>query len=162
MPQQEKGKWPPYNVRAIVNNVALVFKNRDISKLNNTAYKFISLHMGFIAHYDLYGFRSTYEDLEEFARNLQTSEGYGSGDYDYNLQQADRQETDRQFNEWYGPAYNKSIAETIRGVVAVARKYYPGRGTASLFNEPATRYQVGTRVSRLGRGGTAPGLGRTR
>lgn len=139
MTQLKKGEWPAYNVKAIVANVERVFKNRDISKLNGPAYKFITLHMGFIAHYSLYGFRDSYQDLEEFARRLQTSE-YG-GDHEYNLKRAQRQETDSDFAGWYGSAYNKSIAEAVRGIVAVARRYYPGtEGTRPMFDPGATAF----------------------
>lgn len=51
----------PYTDRQktlIVNNV--VAACRDISKLNNTGYKFINQACGFIAHYNLYGFRDAY------------------------------------------------------------------------------------------------------
>lgn len=141
MPMPEKGKWEPYNVRAILNNVKLVFKNRDIEKLNGPTYKFITLHMGFIAHFSLHGFRGTYQDLETFAKHLQTSE-YSRDDHDYNLKQAKRQESDSDFDRWYGPAYNKSVAETIRGIVEVARKYYPGtRGSIPMF-DPSMSYLV--------------------
>lgn len=133
MAQQEAGKWKPYNVKAIVNNVALVFKNRNINKLNNPAYNFIIQHMGFIAHYSLQGFQDSYADLEDFARKLQTSEY--SDDHGYNLREADRRERDGDFQKWYGPVYNKSVAEAIRGIVEVARKYYPGtRGTMPMFD----------------------------
>lgn len=118
---QEKGNWKPYNVKAIVNNVELIFKAQDISKLNKPVYEFISQHMGFIAHYDLYGFQSVYEDLRDFAEKLQSGEL--SKDRDYNLNWADSIATDSQFREWYGEAYNKSKVEVIRGIVAVARKY---------------------------------------
>lgn len=49
----------------IVNNV--VKATKDISKLNNTGYKFIYLASGFIAHYNLYGFIDYYKthDLKE-------------------------------------------------------------------------------------------------
>jgi len=133
MARYEAGKWPAYNVKAIVGNVERVFKNRDIRKLNNPTYEFITLHMGFIAHYSLYGFQDSYQDLEHFAKNLQTSEY--SRDHEYNLRHVARRETDADFDRWYGPAYNKSIAEAIRGIVAIARKYYPGtRGTMPMFS----------------------------
>ena len=53
----------PYTLRQqqlIVNNV--VAACRDISKLNKTGYQFISGCSGFIAHYDLHGFKSYYND----------------------------------------------------------------------------------------------------
>lgn len=133
MSKLEAGNWPPYNVKAIVNNVNLVFKRRDIRKLNGPTYTFIISHMGFIAHYSLYGFQDSYQDLENFAKHLQTSE-YSSNDHEYNLRQAVRHETDSDFRKWYGGAYNRSIAEAVRGIVAIARKYYPGtKGTIPMF-----------------------------
>ena len=119
--KQEKGNWKPYNVKAIASNVESVFKHQSISKLNNPTYNFISLHMGFIAHYGLGGFQSVYEDLREFALKLQTSEY--SYNTDHNLHEATRIETDSDFKEWYGDAYNKSKAEAIRKIVEIARKY---------------------------------------
>lgn len=53
----------PYTLRQqqlIVNNV--VAACRDISKLNKTGYQFISGCSGFIAHYDLQGFKAHYND----------------------------------------------------------------------------------------------------
>ena len=53
----------PYTLRQqqlIVNNV--VAACRDISKLNKTGYQFISGCSGFIAHYDLHGFKAHYND----------------------------------------------------------------------------------------------------
>ena len=158
MPRQEAGKWKPYNVKFIVSNVTSVFKNRDIAKLSKAAYLFITLHMGFIAHYSLAGFQDSYQDLEDFAKKLQTSE-YGR-EYDYNLREADRREQDSNFDRSYGPAYNKSVAETIRGIVAVAKKYYPGQGTASMFDQSSSRYRVGSSRSSSRGCGSAPGLGR--
>ena len=97
----------------------MVMRTGDIRKLNNPTYKFITLHMGFIAHYNLGGFQDEYRNVEELKHKLQTSEY--SNDYDYNLREANRQETDRQFNEWYGEAYCRSKAEGIRAIVGVAR-----------------------------------------
>jgi hypothetical protein len=128
----EKGKWKAYNVSAIVNNVNVVFKNQDIEQLNKKTYEFIINHMGFIAHYDLGGFQGVYEDLRKFAARLQTSE-YDLHDKDRNLKQAARQETDHDFREWYGEAYNKSIASTIRGIIAVVREHESK--TAALFDK---------------------------
>jgi hypothetical protein len=42
----------------IVNNVLAACQ--DISKLNKTGYKFLYLCSGFIAHYDMYGFKGYY------------------------------------------------------------------------------------------------------
>lgn len=118
---QEKGNWQPYNVKAIVKNIEQIFKNGDIKYLKHPAYEFIHQHMGFIAHYDLYGFQSEYADLRKLVIFLQTSEY--ARNKDYNLTWADSVEQDRQFEEWYGKLYNQSKADAIRGIVEVARKY---------------------------------------
>ncbi len=119
--KQETGNWKPYNVRAITNNVQLVFKSLTITKLNEPAYKFITLHLGFIAHYNLQGFQDVYADLRKFALRLQTSEY--SNNSDHNSNEANRQETDKQFAEWYGKAYQKSKAEIMRNIVNLARQH---------------------------------------
>ncbi len=117
---QKEGEWKPYNVKALEQNVALVFKTGDIGKLNKPTYTFIIGHMSFIAHYSLSGFQCEYADLDEFRERLQTSEY--SKLLDYNLDWANRYEGDRDFNKWYGPAYCTSVAEGIRGIITIARQ----------------------------------------
>ena len=57
----------------IVNNV--IAACRDINKLNKTGYDFLYLSSGFIAHYDIHGFKAHYSergslqaDIEAYAR----------------------------------------------------------------------------------------------
>ena len=119
MPKLEAGKWPPYNVEALDQNIARVFFEEDIQKLNKPTYQFIIAHMGFIAHYDLRGFQGEYQDLDHFRTMLQTSEY--SIDPNYNLQQAQRFESDRDFDRWYGQAHCHSVAAGIRRIVKQAR-----------------------------------------
>jgi hypothetical protein len=54
---------------------ALIVKNilaacEDIEMLNNTGYKFIMSCSGFIAHYDLNGFKSTYSNDRELIHDI--------------------------------------------------------------------------------------------
>ena len=121
MPKLEAGKWPPYNVEALDQNIARVFFEENIGKLNKPTYEFIISHMGFIAHYDLRGFQGEYQDLDHFRTMLQTGEGSGDLNYNYNLQQAQRFENDRDFDKWYGQAYCHSVADGIRRIVKQAR-----------------------------------------
>ena len=73
----------------IVRNVLAACK--DISKLNRTGYGFINLASGFIAHYDLNGFKSYYDepgslqrDIEAYARQNQWANfRTGERDADY-------------------------------------------------------------------------------
>jgi hypothetical protein len=74
----------------IVNNV--INACRDITKLNKTGYKFLHLANGFIAHYDLYGFISYYEDhdlvqdiLDNQRSNQWTNFRPGERNYEYQM-----------------------------------------------------------------------------
>lgn len=58
----------PRQVTLIVNNV--VAACGDIEKLNKTGYKWLNLASGFIAHYDLYGFRAAYSAPGSLARDI--------------------------------------------------------------------------------------------
>lgn len=52
----------------IVNNVVKACK--DIKSLNKTGYNFVYLASGFIAHYNLYGFISAYDQPGKLKRDL--------------------------------------------------------------------------------------------
>jgi len=82
-------------INGIIRSVQSVFKHDDINKLTKPAYNFIMLSCGFIAHYDLYGFRSEYHDVDSLAddlvRNQRMNQGNnfhpGDRDYEYMMQQ---------------------------------------------------------------------------
>ena len=78
----------------IVNNVVKAVKN--IESLNKTGYNFLYLCSGFIAHYDLYGFKDFYSyvslknDLIGFAgQNQWKNFRPGERDYEYYKTKAD-------------------------------------------------------------------------
>ena len=78
----------------IVNNVVKACKNID--NLNKTGYNFLYLASGFIAHYDLYGFISSYtgqslkRDIVSFAGQNQWNNFHpGDRDYDYYMAKKD-------------------------------------------------------------------------
>ena len=54
----------------ILNSFKRVFSKNDSNYLTQQAYKFISLAYGFIAHYNLGGFRCEYEDVNSLKRNI--------------------------------------------------------------------------------------------
>jgi hypothetical protein len=71
---------------------------RDISKLNGPAYRFISGCPGFIAHYDISGFKAHYWDqwghyCEKLINDILANQSinqwsnfrHGERDYDYNM-----------------------------------------------------------------------------
>lgn len=96
----------------VVNNVRKVLEACDISLLRPEAYRFIKLYMGFIAHYDLSGFKAEYADLRRFCRKLQTSEY--SVDLSHNsVRSANRYNDEGKFD----------VADTIYDLVLLAREY---------------------------------------
>jgi hypothetical protein len=139
----EKGNWPAMNAKSIIASVRRVFEKRDISQLTKVAYQFVTLQMGFIAHYNLGGFCGVYEDLAKFAMALQTSEY--SNYINYNKEDANRYERDWFVNE-YGLAYCKSRTEAMLGIVELAEKWMPvmiaERDAAIVAAEKATLKQL--------------------
>ena len=78
----------------IVNNVVKACRNID--SLNKTGYNYLYLCSGFIAHHDLYGFRSHYSDtnlkhdIVSFAgQNQWKNFRPGERDYEYYMSKAD-------------------------------------------------------------------------
>jgi len=65
----------------IVNSVKKAIKTGNIEHLSNTAYKFVSLSSGFIAHYNLLGFRDAYANTQQLKSELisnQTANQWGN------------------------------------------------------------------------------------
>ena len=60
--------------KLIVSNVRKVFAQYSIEHLDKRAYTFITLHMGFIAHFNLEGFQREYAKLGRFAVTLLDTE----------------------------------------------------------------------------------------
>jgi hypothetical protein len=52
---------------AVIKNFKEVIENRNIDKMNKELYEFLHLHCGFIAHYDINGFKATYKSPRDFA-----------------------------------------------------------------------------------------------
>ena len=50
------------NYLPVVKNFKKIIESRDICKMNKELYQFLNLHCGFIAHYNLDGFKATYKD----------------------------------------------------------------------------------------------------
>jgi hypothetical protein len=78
----------------IVNNVVSACK--DINKLNKTGYNFLYLASGFIAHYNLHGFKAFYSDnslrqeiLLNMKQNMWTNFTPCDRDFHYYMDKAD-------------------------------------------------------------------------
>lgn len=81
----------------IVNSVKRVLKGKNIELLSKTAYNFLYLASGFIAHYNLYGFRDVYSDVEDLRKDILANEQNnmwnnfrpGESNYDYYMSKKD-------------------------------------------------------------------------
>jgi hypothetical protein len=72
---------------AVIKNFQEVIETRDISRMNKELYEFLNLYCGFIAHYDINGFKATYKSPRDFAevfiRHFDREHPYYNGVYSY-------------------------------------------------------------------------------
>ena len=70
---------------AVIKNFKEVIETRNIDKMTKELYEFLHLHCGFIAHYDINGFKATYKSPRDFAevfiRHFDREHPYYSGVY---------------------------------------------------------------------------------
>jgi len=70
---------------AVIKNLKEVIENRDIDRMNKELYGFLTLNCGFIAHYDINGFKDVYRSPMDFAevfiRHFDREHRYHSGTY---------------------------------------------------------------------------------
>ncbi len=128
---QQKGNWKPYNVKYITNNIKKVFGTDEIDFLSKASYTFLYLMDGFIAHYDINGFKCYYRDVISLAKELADER---------HLFDADRDETKEYFRNSYGAAYNTSKADIKRNLVRLARKYIKDKEEKRLWVATNTYY----------------------
>ena len=87
----------PRQAALITASIRKVMTTGDINYLTQIAYKFIMLSSGFIAHYNLYGFRDEYKNVADLKADLlrqqPNNQWYnfrpGERDYDYMMQKRD-------------------------------------------------------------------------
>jgi hypothetical protein len=69
----------------VIKNFQEVIESNDINRMNKELYDFLNLYCGFIAHYNIEGFKATYrnpKDLAEvFIRHFDREHRYYSGTY---------------------------------------------------------------------------------
>ena len=69
----------------VVRKFRKVIENRDMSLMDNQLYQFLNLYCGFIAHYNIHGFRETYTAPRDFAdvfiRHFDRDHRYFCGNY---------------------------------------------------------------------------------
>jgi hypothetical protein len=70
---------------AVIRNFKEVIESRDIDRMSKELYHFLTLHCGFIAHYDINGFKATYRAPRDFAdvfiRHFDREHRYYNGTY---------------------------------------------------------------------------------
>lgn len=70
---------------AVIKNFKVVIEARNIDKMTKELYEFLHLHCGFIAHFNIDGFKATYRDPKDFAevfiRHFDREHRYYSGIY---------------------------------------------------------------------------------
>jgi hypothetical protein len=52
---------------AVIKNFKEVIETRKIDRMNKELYQFLNFYCGFIAHYDINGFKATYQSPLDFA-----------------------------------------------------------------------------------------------
>jgi hypothetical protein len=69
----------------VVRKFRKVIENRDMTLMDNQLYQFLNLYCGFIAHYNIHGFRGTYTAPRDFAdvfiRHFDRDHRYFCGNY---------------------------------------------------------------------------------
>lgn len=109
-----KQTWDAVPVSKVLASVERVFKTRDIENLTQTAYNTLYLMSGFIAHYNLHGFRAHYSDVCDLAHDiLQSSDS----------RDAERYVRDPWFQNEYGIVYCQSKTDVYNGLTELASKY---------------------------------------
>lgn len=84
-------------VKSILKSIRLVFERRNIEYLTKPAYHYLYLCYGFVAHFNLDGFRDEYRNIETLREALFTHEAMNQWrnflpedrDYAYMMQKRD-------------------------------------------------------------------------
>ena len=59
----------------IIKSFKRVFETEDIDNLTKDAYHYIYLAIGFIAHYDIHGFKDVYANTSDFKKDILYNQG---------------------------------------------------------------------------------------
>jgi hypothetical protein len=102
------------NKKGIISSFQKILKSNDINNLSKDAYQFIMGLSGFIAHYDINGFMSNYQDLRTFIVDILNSS---------DITDADRYITDNYFSENEQKQYYADKAELCKELCRIAKEY---------------------------------------
>jgi len=103
-----------------IKSIKTVLDTHNMDHLNTHAYFFVTMNMGFIAHYSRDGFIGEYRNrgVDAFAENLITGE---INMPDYNERHAQRFMSGS-FNDQFSPETARRIGKTIKSIVDMAKK----------------------------------------
>lgn len=107
--------------KKIIESIKGIIDTHNIECLNPNAYKFITLHMGFIAHYSFQGFKAHYrDDIPSFITNLITGEI--TTDPNYNERHGrEYLDTNGYFQKRYGKSHCSQVGSTIMAIIRLAK-----------------------------------------
>jgi len=127
----KKGNWPPVKDAAIARSIERCFRLGSMDHLTLDAYNFVINMDGFIAHYNINGFRAYYSDLRDFADKILRG-GLLAG--------STREDEaaycmDADFIKEYGEARCASKARAIKAIVSLTQGYRAKTETQGAQND---------------------------
>ena len=118
------------NPKTVLQNIKRVLESQDIGLLQDPAYRILITHCGFIAHYDLNGFKATYRDhLDDFVQAFLSQMGFGWETF-----------LENKGSYLYDTSYQGvMLADLVRDLITLFKLHQPGIAWASQARRQATR-----------------------
>jgi hypothetical protein len=98
-----------FSSERVLKSVESVLKTRDINRLSQEAYEFITSYCGTAPHYSISGWKHAHRDVRDFANLFVKSNEYG-----INLERAVKENSGKDLPEEFG---------TVSGIVELCRTY---------------------------------------
>ena len=106
-------EYDTLNLPTVLRNFEKVLVEKDSSLIGTQLYAVLMGYCGFIAHYNIHGFRETYRDLRDLISNLLREDSMGLVWYINN-------KSSYLYDTKYRGRY---IADFVKGILDLARKY---------------------------------------
>lgn len=114
--------WKVLNVNGIYNNIKRIIETKNIDLLTKASYKFLYLTSGFIAHYDINGFKAHYSEVADLITNLKRSSDLR--DYDRYIKDGFFQKDDHSKDYYTSKsALYKKLYDYLEGINLTRRDY---------------------------------------
>ena len=106
-------EYDTLNLPTVLRNFEKVLVEKDSSLIDKQLYELLMGYCGFIAHYNIHGFRETYRDLRDLISNLLREDSLGLVWYINNKS-----------SFLYCTKYRgRYVADFVKGILDLARKY---------------------------------------